>query len=503
MTAGDRVPLLRRALRSITVRLAVCAILLLLVPVIVYQQFRASDTERNDLLLESIRQQGVIIARALAPILRDLEPSRYPSLDQELAGFAHDGITLKLLFQPRDAPSGTFFFVAAVPPDRRENLERERHALVESGQLGAVWRSCSGEETVARRMIGRDGREELIISVSPVRTADGCWALVTGTSAAAVLATSIGRRYWQAPEVLFALGTYLAMTTIILVLVFDLGRHLRRFKRLAATIAQGRGGGQRFQDLNGVPELDDVAAGFDAMIRRLQDTAAAIREAAEENAHALKTPIGTISQSLEPLRRSVPADGERAARALEIIEQSCRRLAALVSSASEAIEAAAMIADPPRERIDLSALVTTLCSGFAGPCEARGVRLDMRIEPDVHVLGEEEMIETILENLVDNALGFSPAQSTVRVGLEAEGATAVLTVTDQGPGVPADRLSRIFEKGYSDRPPAPGSREPDTANFGLGLWLVRRQAEALGGTVEASNLPSRGLRMAVTLPRAA
>jgi two-component system, OmpR family, sensor histidine kinase ChvG len=118
--------------------------------------------------------------------------------------------------------------------------------------------------------------------------------------------------------------------------------------------------------------------------------------------------------------------------------------------------------------------------------------------PGLFVLGSEEMIETVVENLIDNAVSFSPPGSEIIIHLTRDGSFAHLTVSDQGPGVPAQQIEQIFERYYSER----RADEAASSYFGIGLWISRRNVEAMGGTIEAENRPSNGLTVHVRLPLA-
>ena len=116
------------------------------------------------------------------------------------------------------------------------------------------------------------------------------------------------------------------------------------------------------------------------------------------------------------------------------------------------------------------------------------------------VAGTEESLEAVIENLLDNAISFSPDGGSVRVGLFVGGRRVRLTVEDDGPGVPPEQLPQIFRRNFSNRP-APRSHDSDPqAHFGVGLAVVRRNVELLGGEVLAENIPGAGLRVSVTLP---
>src|SRR5204862_6072574 len=93
--------------------------------------------------------------------------------------------------------------------------------------------------------------------------------------------------------------------------------------------------------------------------------------------------------------------------------------------------------------------------------------------PGLYVLGTEEMIETVVENLIENAVSFSPAGSELLVHLARDGRFAHLTIFDQGSGVPAEQLECIFDRYYSERR-AEAASDATSSYFGIGLWIARR-----------------------------
>jgi two-component system sensor histidine kinase ChvG len=235
-----------------------------------------------------------------------------------------------------------------------------------------------------------------------------------------------------------------------------------------------------------------------------------IRRAAEDNAHAFKTPIAIMRQSLEPIDRLVPEDNTRGRRALEVIEQSVDRLDYLVACARHLDEAAAELIDRPRHSVDLSRLVGRMLDAYADTFVAQRIRLDARLQNAVVVKADEELLEVVLENVIDNALSVSPEYSAVTVELRTNGRRAALVVHDQGPGVPAPFLHRIFERYVSlraaaDGPLAAGHDVPTESNphLGIGLWIVKRNLEAVDGTVWAENRSDKGLSVNMELPLAA
>ncbi|CAO3357810.1 sensor histidine kinase [Azospirillum melinis] len=515
--------------RSMASRLLLLTLVFVAVPVLLYDQFQRADEASQQLLLKSAQRQGELIARALEPELLGVDRTALPSLSIALARYGDDRTRLKLLVRPRVAASGNattasgakagpepFFYVAAAPSLSTADIDAERRLLLEQGVLDRLGSSCAGNATLAMRVPHAEGGEEVLSSITPIKTSFGCWALVTSHATEAYISSSIGRPYWSTPAVQAAAAIYLAMAALVLAVLAGIWRNLNRFGDLARRIVGGEdvpdqeSGNASFAARNTVPELAGVAEDFDRLVSTLRDSAQSLRRAAEDNAHAFKTPIAVIRQSVEPLRRALPAENARSQRALTMIEKSLDKLDGLVSFARRMDEAAADLLAPARRRVDLSSLVERMAGGYTGLLAERRLHMRSRIDAGLVVRASEETLETIVENLVENAVSFSPADGTVSVRLTRVGSCTELVVDDEGPGVDPANLERIFERYFSHREPGRGMPEDEAAahqagaaHFGIGLWIVRRNIEAFGGRVRAENRPTGGLRMTVTLPLAA
>ena len=117
----------------------------------------------------------------------------------------------------------------------------------------------------------------------------------------------------------------------------------------------------------------------------------------------------------------------------------------------------------------------------------------------VVVRGVPDRLTAVFENVLDNALSFSPPAGTVRIELTRQGAWAVATVTDEGPGFPAGSETLVFSRFYSYRP---GPGKSDDGHTGLGLALVKAIVEGYGGAVSAATRPEGGAAVTVRLPLA-
>jgi two-component system, OmpR family, sensor histidine kinase ChvG len=487
-------------------------VIFILVPVFLYLEFRSAYQESQELLLRSVRDEGRVISQSLLPLLEAADPDSLPELGRHLARFAGEVTTIKVLLAPAGAGAGTdgFYYVASWPAVAPSNLEAERETLARQGVLDRLAQDCRGELPFSLIYHRPTGGAEVVTAVTPLSTAAGCWAVIASFSADAFPSAHLGQPYWATPSVLIAALIYLAMAVITFATMLSVHIGLRRFAERARRIREQGPGAGSFAGRHGLPELAEVAAEFDRMVEALHRSAADIRRSAEDNAHAFKTPIAVIRQSLEPLRRVLPADNQRAHRAVGLVEHSLDRLDGLVASARSLDEATADLIAEPMVAVDLGVIVGRLIQIQSAILASRDVTIilashDLTITadllPGLFVLGSEEMIETVLENLLDNAVSFSPPGSEILIHLTRGGADAHLTVCDQGPGVLEGQLDRIFDRYYSERR-AEGANEGAASYFGIGLGIARRNVEAMGGTIEAENRTPCGLAVHVRLPLA-
>lgn len=482
-----------------------------LVPVFLYLEFRSAYEESQALLLRSVRDEGRVISQSLLPQLESADSGSLPELGTHLAQFAGEVTTIKLLFAPAGvgAGSGGFYYVASWPEVGPSNLEAERETLLQQGVLDRLAHDCRGEMPFSLIYRRPTGGAEIVTAVTPLSTSAGCWAVIASFSADAFPSAHLGQPYWATPPVLIATIIYVCMAIITFATLLSIHRGLRRFAQRARRIREQGPDAGSFAGRAGLPELAEVAHEFDRMVDALHRSAADIRRDAEDNAHAFKTPIAAIRQSLEPLRRTIPEDNQRARRAIGLLEHALDRLDGLVASARSLDRAAADLLAEPLTPIDLGSVVARLIQIQSAILASRNVTIilasrDLTITadllPGLLVLGTEEMIETILENLIDNAASFSPPGGEILVHLSREGDFAHLSVCDQGPGVPNGQLTGIFERYYSER--RSGTSENHVSYFGIGLWIARRNVEAMGGTISAENRTPHGLAVHIRLPLA-
>lgn len=496
---------LRHDSRSIAVKIAILVVIFVACPLIIYAELRDADSEKNVLILQSVQNQGLLIAKSLAPLIQRSGEASAPDLQKELQRLDTGGVRVKVLLQRTNAKGvDSYLYVASLPPLPAAYLAQEHKEFMRRRILDRLGDTCAGYKALAIQYVNPAGETELLSSMTPIHNKAGCWVILTSYPPTGVAGIAIGQHYWKKPEVQIAVAIYIIMAVLVFFLFFSVWRSLQRFGRLAQTIRERPGTEASFANLNSVPELGNVAKEFDLMVGTLGKSEKAMQEAAEENAHAFKTPIAVISQSVEPLKRVISEQDAAAQRSIDLIERSVDRLDSLVGAARRMDHTMADLINPPRERIDLSHLLSRMIDAYQETAHLHGIELTRKLLPRIHVRAGEDLLETVFENIFDNALEYSPKGAGILIKLDHVGAMAEVSVTDQGPGVDPRNLERIFDRYFSERasPPDAAANGGGQAHFGIGLWIARRNVEAVGGEVTAANSADGGLTVSVRLPLA-
>ncbi len=493
---------MRRLAASLTLKLIALIGIFIALPIVLYGQFESADRQMRALVTRAVQDRSALIAAALTPILKDADPTAPMALNTELAKYGSDGTVLKLMYQPpADKATGRFYLVGSTPPLQPEAVAAELEELRHRGILRRLSEACMWDASNEIRYTQADGRVELLTSIIPIYARGNCWVLTSTHVTSEFLNTSIGRPYWETREIRVAAGIYLVVAILALLIAISIRLSLARFRTVANDISQGRIGDSAFTRRNVVPELSSVARDFDKLVHELRRVSRQIRQSAEDNAHSFKTPLAAVQSALRPVRRAVPEDDARARRALEIVDSSLARLLALVNAAQHYDTSAADMIEAPRVPTDLSSLVGDAARHFREILAARDIRLTRRLDERAIVRAGEGMLETVLQNVLENAISFAPNGSSIVVTLTANQETVELQVDDEGPGVEPARIDHIFERYFSSRPGEGLGSDAKVEHSGLGLWIVRRNVEALGGQVSANNRIGGGLSVVIVLPR--
>jgi signal transduction histidine kinase len=242
-------------------------------------------------------------------------------------------------------------------------------------------------------------------------------------------------------------------------------------------------------------EVGDLARAFNEMSRQLSEVDRLRRDLVANASHELRTPLGALRAQLENIIDGVePGDSAAIEDALRQIE----RLTDLVDQLLDLskLESGAVPLELSEIRAD--ALLDQVVAEWSEPASSRGVRIELEPgSPELVLRVDADRMRQVLANLVANAIRHSPEVGRVLLSARAEASTTRLEVADEGPGIPADDLERVFERFYRSDP----ARSADVGGAGLGLAIARWIVELHGGTIRAATADPTGCRIVVELPR--
>ncbi|MBA2293733.1 MAG: HAMP domain-containing histidine kinase [Actinobacteria bacterium] len=276
-------------------------------------------------------------------------------------------------------------------------------------------------------------------------------------------------------RLLYATGVALLIAGILGTAAATLhARRIRRLERAANRIAEGRFD-EPVVDL-GDDELGELGAAFERMRVQLAQLDTARKEFVANASHELRTPLFSLAGFLE-LMADEELDEETRAGFLVTTREQVERLTKLASDLLDLSRLDVGRLRVEREEVVLADAARTIVEELTPLAEATGHRLALDAGDGVWALADEERVLQILRALAGNALVHTPAGTEVRITTAVDGDRSLVTVSDDGPGVPREHVERIFDRFYRvEGRQASGS--------GLGLAIARELAEHMDGTVD-------------------
>ena len=335
------------------------------------------------------------------------------------------------------------------------------------------------------------------IGFSTVNTSSGRWRVYGTQSLTKVvqIAQPMSVRRQQAAQLALRTLTPFALLMPVLGLIVWLavGHALQPLQRLAKAVKARRVNAlEPLSDEKLPDEVRPLVGSLNDLLVRL--TAALDRERAfmADAAHELRTPLTALHLQLGALARAA-TDAERA-EAMGKLSEGVLRTIRLVEQML-ALGRQEPRAEPARTRFALDELAREVVAELVPLADARQIDLGISEAQSVLIQGERDAVATLIRNLVDNAVRYTPETGRVDVSVErttASPAQAVIRVTDNGPGIAPQERDRVFDRFYRQ----PGTRSPGS---GLGLAIVKAIAGAHGATVELDAAPGgRGVAVTVT-----
>jgi len=363
---------------------------------------------------------------------------------------------------------------------------------------GLAWpdvREAADTGTIATTAWRAPDRTPVLTAAARMR--DGSTVLLA-TNAADITQSVRAERFRLALVLAVATGVAVSLS---LVLAGTIVAPLRRLARAAVQVRLGRA-----REVV-VPRLPSRRDELGQLARAVSDMASALRlriDATEAFAadvtHELKNPLASLRSAVDGL--ATVRDPALAEQLMAVVRDDVLRLDRLITDISEASRLDAQLSRATFEDLDVAALLQGLLDQRAQRGVPNGVRIafDGPMAGTLPVLAEGARLERVFENLLDNAVSFSPPGGLVRLGTRCDDGRVAVWVEDEGPGVPPDQRDAVFRRFQSVRP----SSEAFGQHSGLGLAIARTIVEGHGGTIAAEDRPdgADGARFVVDLPLA-
>jgi len=248
-------------------------------------------------------------------------------------------------------------------------------------------------------------------------------------------------------------------------------------------------------------EFGELAAAFNEMAFRLREEQGLRSDFISMLSHEIRTPLTSIRESVNLIREGLMGSiNERQGKFLEIAGMEIGRVCDLLNRVMQVSYLESGSLDLHLSRVSPSVLLDQTLKQIRSTAEFKNISLEIQIPSDIpEISGDEKYLGQVFSNLLGNAIKFSPPGSRIIVSAErdADPAKVLFSVSDNGPGIPAEEIPFIFNRYYR----AKGVRE-HTDGTGLGLSIARHIVEAHHGTIQVSSKPGKGTAFVFTLPAA-
>ncbi|HET7737625.1 MAG TPA: HAMP domain-containing sensor histidine kinase [Tepidiformaceae bacterium] len=345
-----------------------------------------------------------------------------------------------------------------------------------------------------------DGKTELLCVSTPLSAE--VIAAFPGAGAVSLVvakpATGLGEIVRDLMPRLFFAGLIGTIAALVLGFVFaqSIVAPLRSIARAARSVA--RGNFSQRAPVTGPREVRELATTFNRMTEEVQRSQQTLRDFLANISHELKTPLTSIRGFSEAMLDGTIDDPEGIERSTRVISNESSRLLRLVQELLDLSRIESGQVSMQNEDIDLDDFLAHISEVFALRGEESGVNLDIGRSGGLHIRGDFDRLEQVLNNLLDNAFRHTPEGGTVRVTARPlSDGIAQITISDTGKGIPATELPMLFQRFYR------GSTNGSGKGHGLGLAITREIVRAHGGDIWATSEVGRGTSFTFTLPSVA
>ena len=294
---------------------------------------------------------------------------------------------------------------------------------------------------------------------------------------------------------LMRISVGIAILVVCVSLAFSRGLTRRLDSLLTAIRGVREGAYNQRAVLSGHDEYTQIAGEFNDLVDRLQETENARRRFVSDASHELKTPLASIRLLTDSILQNENIDGATVREFVSDIGQEAERLSRITEDLLRLTRLDSGVAETP-ERVEISPVLERVVKMLRPVADEKDVSIVTACSDGAAAAATPGEIHQILYNLMENAVKYNRRGGFVRVSVDMGEETSTITVEDNGIGIPAEDLPRVFERFYR----VDKARSRAAGGTGLGLSIVRDTVSRRGGVVRAEGAPGGGTRFIVTLP---
>ncbi len=442
----------------------------------------------ESLYLETQRENLLAQAQLIAAELQNQPIPNIPVEPYSQSSNFAPGIHARVLGDQGAVIVGLPVVAGQVPP-------AENNASISPAELIArpeISEALNGNPSTAVRRVASAQNARMLYAAAPIFTDAGT---VTGLVYLATPLPSAG----LPSTILFELiGAALAAILLALIagnlIARRIAKPIEEIARAAAAVSAGDLNQQAPAQSN-IRELNSLGLDFNAMTASLRQSNKAKNAFVADVTHELRTPLTVIKGTIETLEDGALDDLVGRGPLLASMQRETERLIRLVNDLLALTRADAGTLNLHIQPLDLGELTRTRCEYFAVVAARRQIQFTLTIA-EAYVMGDPDRLAQVLDNLLDNAIRYSPQNSIITVEVNQSGAEVQCSIKDRGMGIPEKHLPFIFERFYR----ADASRDRQTGGAGLGLSIARALVESQGGSISAESISGHGTTLHFSLP---
>lgn len=294
------------------------------------------------------------------------------------------------------------------------------------------------------------------------------------------------------------IDTMPAFLLITAVICYILSRHMvwpiSELRQASRNFAEGRFDARvTGNTISRHDEIGDLAVDFNDMADKIEKMISSQRRLFGDISHELRSPLARLQVAVELLQKKIPEAGQPL---LARIENEIVRINSLIEEVLQFSRLESGNYKGERKQIKLEDILERICNDANFEGKAHNCKVKLTIKNDIIICGIEQLIERAIENILRNALKYSPKDSQIDVELLRQNNQAVISIADSGPGIPPGEIEKVFEMFYR----CAEDRNRSTGGNGLGLAIARHAIKLHNGKISLENRASGGLLAKITIP---